>query len=411
MTPGGAEARCGTIAIVGRPNVGKSTLLNALVGQKISITSRKAQTTRHRIVGVRTRGAAQFVFVDTPGFQTRHGQALNRNLNRAVRSSLGDVDLVLLLVEAGRFGPDDARVVELLPTGVPVILVANKLDTVRRRGDLLPWLQKLPEQHTFAEYVPMSAERSADVERLLDIIEPRLPQQAWIHDPDALTDRNERFLAGEIVREKLFRLIGDELPYTSTVVVDRFEEEEAPPRKGPCSPRSTSRMFGPVGRCICDLLAHCDPRRGVRCTPLYRCARCVTRRRCARCAHFRRVAECVGDGVQLSRNEGAARDEVAATGSRWPFRARDARERSALSNLQPVSTVAHVQDPSSSIDACGRGPAGRIDRTDLPLRQMASGKPAHLHSHHGRSSAPGLRPAGNATLRRGRELSRVSTRH
>jgi GTP-binding protein Era len=231
MTPGGAEARCGTIAIVGRPNVGKSTLLNALVGQKISITSRKAQTTRHRIVGVRTRGAAQFVFVDTPGFQTRHGQALNRNLNRAVRSSLGDVDLVLLLVEAGRFGPDDARVVELLPTGVPVILVANKLDTVRRRGDLLPWLQKLPEQHTFAEYVPMSAERSADVERLLDIIEPRLPQQAWIHDPDALTDRNERFLAGEIVREKLFRLTGDELPYTSTVVVDRFEEEEASPRK------------------------------------------------------------------------------------------------------------------------------------------------------------------------------------
>ena len=231
MTPGGAEARCGTIAIVGRSNVGKSTLLNALVGQKISITSRKAQTTRHRIVGVRTRGAAQFVFVDTPGFQTRHGQALNRNLNRAVRSSLGDVDLVLLLVEAGRFGPDDARVVELLPTGVPVILVANKLDTVRRRGDLLPWLQKLPEQHTFAEYVPMSAERSADVERLLDIIEPRLPQQAWIHDPDALTDRNERFLAGEIVREKLFRLTGDELPYTSTVVVDRFEEEEASPRK------------------------------------------------------------------------------------------------------------------------------------------------------------------------------------
>jgi len=220
------------VAIVGRPNVGKSTLVNALVGQKISITSRKAQTTRHRIVGVRTRGTAQFVFVDTPGFQTRHGQALNRNLNRAVRSSLADVDLVLLLVEAGRFGPDDAHVVELLPAGVPAILVANKLDAVRRREDLLPWLQKLPEQHGFAEYVPMSAERSADVERLLDIIEPHLPQRAWLHDPDALTDRNERFLAGEIVREKLFRLTGDELPYTSTVVVDRFEED-ASPRKAP----------------------------------------------------------------------------------------------------------------------------------------------------------------------------------
>jgi GTP-binding protein Era len=226
----GAVTRCGTVAIVGKPNVGKSTLLNALVGQKISITSRKAQTTRHRIVGVRTRGAAQFVFVDTPGFQTRHGQALNRNLNRAVRGSLADVDLVLVVVEAGRFGADDAQVLELLPAGVPSILVANKLDTVKRREDLLPWLQKLPEQHAFAEYVPMSAERAADVERLLDIIEPHLPQQAWSHDPEALTDRNERFLAGEIVREKLFRLTGDELPYTSTVVVDRFEEEDGSAR-------------------------------------------------------------------------------------------------------------------------------------------------------------------------------------
>ncbi|HET9207080.1 MAG TPA: GTPase Era [Burkholderiaceae bacterium] len=230
---GGAGTRCGTVAIVGRPNVGKSTLLNALVGQKISITSRKAQTTRHRIVGVRTRGNTQFVFVDTPGFQTRHGQPLNRNLNRAVRSSLADVDLVLLLVEAGRFGADDARVVDLLPEGVPAILVANKLDSVRRRGDLLPWLQQLPQHHDFAEYVPMSAERSADVERLLDIIEPRLPQQPWIHEADALTDRNERFLAGEIVREKLFRLTGDELPYTSTVVIDRFEEQPAEPSRQP----------------------------------------------------------------------------------------------------------------------------------------------------------------------------------
>ena len=230
IASGSADTRCGTVAIVGRPNVGKSTLLNALVGQKISITSRKAQTTRHRIVGVRTRGDTQFVFVDTPGFQTRHGQPLNRNLNRAVRSSLADVDLVLLVVEAGRFGSDDAQVVALLPEGVPTILVANKLDTVRRRDDLLPWLQQLPQRHDFAEYVPMSAERAADVERLLDIIEPRLPRQPWIHEADALTDRNERFLAGEIVREKLFRLTGDELPYTSTVVIDRFEEQAAEPR-------------------------------------------------------------------------------------------------------------------------------------------------------------------------------------
>src|SRR5262245_22419459 len=189
----GASTRCGTVAIVGKPNVGKSTLLNALVGQKISITSRKAQTTRHRIVGVRTRGAAQLVFVDTPGFQTRHGQALNRHLNRAVRGSLADVDVVLLIVEAGHFATDDARGVELLARGVPVILVANKLDTVRRRVDLLPWLKSLPERGEFAEYVPMSAERAADVERLLDVIEPYLPVGAWLHDADALTDRNERF--------------------------------------------------------------------------------------------------------------------------------------------------------------------------------------------------------------------------
>jgi len=234
----GATTRCGTVAIVGRPNVGKSTLLNALVGQKISITSRKAQTTRHRIVGVRTRGVAQFVFVDTPGFQTRHAQALNRNLNRAVRTSLADVDLVLLVVEAGRFGKEDRQVVALLQPGVPAILVANKLDLVHRRADLLPWLQGLPQHHAFAEYVPMSAERSADIERLLDIIEPHLPQARWQHDPDALTDRNERFLAAEIVREKLFRLTGDELPYTSTVVLDRFEEwdAEAPAKRRQRSP-------------------------------------------------------------------------------------------------------------------------------------------------------------------------------
>ena len=235
-----ASTRCGTVAIVGRPNVGKSTLLNALVGQKISITSRKAQTTRHRIVGVRTRGAAQFVFVDTPGFQTRHAQALNRNLNRAVRTSLADVDLVLLVAEAGRFGRADQQVVALLPAGVPTILVANKLDLVHRRAELLPWLQALPQQHAFAEYVPMSAERGADVERLLDIIEPHLPERAWVHDPDALTDRDERFLAAEIVREKLFRLTGEELPYTSTVVIDRFEEWDAE------APGSRPRTANPV---------------------------------------------------------------------------------------------------------------------------------------------------------------------
>ncbi|HNJ82722.1 MAG TPA: GTPase Era, partial [Piscinibacter sp.] len=214
--------RCGLIAIVGRPNVGKSTLLNALVGQKISITSDKAQTTRHRITGIRTVGDTQFVFVDTPGFQTRHSAALNRTLNRTVQGVLADVDVVLFVVEAGRFGLDDAKVLSLIQgeglAGKPVFLIANKLDAVQRRTEMLPWLKSMQERHAFAEYVPLSAKKAADMERLLQIIRPYLPEQGWFYEEDALTDRSERFLASEIIREKLFRLTGDELPYTSTVV-------------------------------------------------------------------------------------------------------------------------------------------------------------------------------------------------
>ncbi len=227
---GSADAgtqRCGLVAIVGRPNVGKSTLLNALVEQKISITSDKAQTTRHRITGIRARGTAQFVFVDTPGFQTRHVAALNRSLNRAVTGTLADVDVVLLVVEAGRFDADDATVLALLRHGKPVLLVANKLDEVTRRSDLAPWLQQMQRRHPFAEFVPMSARKTADADRLLTIVEPYLPVQSWLYEADALTDRSDRFLAAEIVREKLFRLTGDELPYTSTVVIDKYEEEGA----------------------------------------------------------------------------------------------------------------------------------------------------------------------------------------
>ena len=218
--------RCGLVAIVGRPNVGKSTLLNALVGQKVSITSRKAQTTRHRITGIRTLGATQFVFVDTPGFQMKHGTALHRTLNRTVVASLAEVDVVLFVVEAGRFGLDDAKVLALLPPGKPALLVANKLDAIKRRQDLLPWLQGMQERHPFSEFVPMSARKDADVQRLFEILAPHLPEGPWLHEPDALTDRNDRFLASEIIREKLFRLTGDELPYSCTVVIDKFEESE-----------------------------------------------------------------------------------------------------------------------------------------------------------------------------------------
>jgi GTPase len=225
------EQRCGAIAIVGRPNVGKSTLLNALVGQKISITSRKAQTTRHRITGIRTIGHSQFVFVDTPGFQTRHSKALNRSLNKAVLGAVADVDLVLFVVEAGKFTLADAKVLALLKPGVPAVLVANKLDQVHRRGDLAPWLRGMQQRHDFAEFVPMSSKNPKDVERLFSIFEKYLPQQQWWYAPDELTDRTENFLAAETVREKLFRFTGDELPYTSTVVVDRFEEEPSPSHK------------------------------------------------------------------------------------------------------------------------------------------------------------------------------------
>jgi GTP-binding protein Era len=217
--------RCGLIAIVGKPNVGKSTLLNALVGQKISITSRKAQTTRHRITGMRTLGPTQFVFVDTPGFQTRHGNALNRSLNKTVVGAVADVDLIVFVVEAGQFNLADAKVLSLLPEKTPAILLANKFDLIHRRAEIAPWLRQMQERHNFAEFVPMSANNARDIERLFGICEKYLPVQPWMYGADELTDRSDRFMAAEIIREKLFRLTGDELPYTSTVIIDKYEEE------------------------------------------------------------------------------------------------------------------------------------------------------------------------------------------
>ena len=217
--------RCGLIAIVGKPNVGKSTLLNALVGQKISITSRKAQTTRHRILGIRTQGMAQCVFSDTPGFQTIHSNALNKSLNKTVSGTVSGVDLVLLVVEAGSFRPADEKVLKLLSGNAKVILIANKYDTYHRRADVAPWLQEMQTQYNYAEIIPMSAKNAKDIERLLAVCEKYLPEQPWIYAEDELTDRSEKFMAAEMVREKLFRLTGDELPYTSTVVIDQFSEE------------------------------------------------------------------------------------------------------------------------------------------------------------------------------------------
>jgi GTP-binding protein Era len=209
-----ADQRCGLIAIVGKPNVGKSTLL-------------KAQTTRHRITGMRTLGAAQYVFVDTPGFQTRHANALNRSLNKTVIGAVSDVDLIVMVVEAGQFNLADAKVLALLPKGVPALLLANKVDQVHRRSELAPWLRDMQQRHDFAEFVPMSAKNAKDIDRLLVICQKYLPEQPWMYGADELTDRSERFMAAEIVREKLFRLTGDELPYTSTVIIDQYQEEGA----------------------------------------------------------------------------------------------------------------------------------------------------------------------------------------
>lgn len=217
--------RCGYIAIIGRPNVGKSTLMNALIGAKVSITSRKAQTTRHRITGIQTLDDAQFIYVDTPGFQTRHANALNKTLNKTVTNTLDSSDVILYVIEAGTFGPADQQVLELLPKQVPVILVINKSDRSKDKAVLLPFAQQVAAKHDFAAVVPVSAKLRFQLEGLQSEIKRLLPENAPIFDADDITDRSEKFLASEIVREKLFRFVGDELPYKSTVIIEQFEQE------------------------------------------------------------------------------------------------------------------------------------------------------------------------------------------
>jgi len=216
--------RCGAIALIGRPNVGKSTLLNALLGQKLSITSRKPQTTRHCLRGVLTTQTAQFIFVDTPGFQTRHRSVLNRVMNRAVRGTLESVDVSALVVEAAVFGPEDRALLKLARAGTPLVLVVNKIDLSDPEG-LLPFLKKTESEAEFSEIVPVSARRRKGLDALLNALERHLPEQPAIHPEDDLTDRNEQFLAAELIREKLFRSLGEELPYSSGVEIEKFEEQ------------------------------------------------------------------------------------------------------------------------------------------------------------------------------------------
>lgn len=220
-----ADFRCGHVAIVGRPSVGKSTLMNALIGQKISITSKKPQTTRHRIIGIDTEADAQFAFVDTPGFQTKHRSRLNDRLNRAVRESLADVDAVVLVLDATRLTEADRAVADLLPAKVPAIAALNKIDLVTNKEALLPRLAEVAQLHAFAAIVPISAERGAQLAQLKAEIAKVLPVSPPLYPEDDLTDRDERFLAAEYIREKIFRKLGDEVPYSTTVGIESFVVE------------------------------------------------------------------------------------------------------------------------------------------------------------------------------------------
>lgn len=217
--------RTGYLAVIGRPNVGKSTLMNCLVGAKVSITSKKAQTTRHRIHGVLTTADNQFIFVDTPGFQTSHTNALNRLMNRSVTSSFADVDVILLVIEAGRWGAGEETLMAMLPAEKPIILVINKIDRLADKGKLLPFIAQVSALHTFNEIVPLSAEKGVGTEALLAAVAKYLPVMPPIFDADDITDRSERFLAAEILREKLFRNLGEELPYGLAVEIEKFEQE------------------------------------------------------------------------------------------------------------------------------------------------------------------------------------------
>ena len=215
----------GYIAIVGRPNVGKSTLLNRLVGQNVSITSKKAQTTRHRINGVLTDEQSQFIFVDTPGFQMQYMNKLNSVMNRTVTKSMNGVDVVIFVIEALYFDERDEHVLKLLPVDKPVILAINKVDRISDKSRLLPFLEKLSKVFSFSAMIPVSAERGTQTQELIEAIRPYLPEGQPLFSRDEATDRSERFLAAELIREKLFRLLWDEIPYSTSVAIDQFTNE------------------------------------------------------------------------------------------------------------------------------------------------------------------------------------------
>ena len=221
----GAPQRCGHVAILGRPNVGKSTLLNGVLRQKLSITSRKPQTTRHNLLGIDTDGARQAIYVDTPGIHADATREINRRMVRAAASVVADVDLAVMLVDRDRWTEEDALVLmHIERSGTPAFAAINKVDLLRDKAALLPVIDRLARMGAFAEILPISALRRNGIEAFRQAVLARLPERAHLFPPDALTDRSERFLAGEIIREKLMRRLGDELPHRAAVTVESFEE-------------------------------------------------------------------------------------------------------------------------------------------------------------------------------------------
>ncbi|VAW78908.1 GTP-binding protein Era [hydrothermal vent metagenome] len=221
------DFRCGFVALVGRPNVGKSTIINRLVGQKISITSRRPQTTRHRILGIKTDAQSQIIFVDTPGMHANQPRAMNRYLNRAAFDSLADVDVAVFVVEGTRWQNDDDWILERLKNlSCPVIAAVNKIDHVDNKELLLPALQALSSRFEFAEIIPVSARKGDQLQQLEAAVLARLPEAPPFYNKDQVTDRSERFLAAELVREKLFRKLGEEIPYGLTVEIESFKQEK-----------------------------------------------------------------------------------------------------------------------------------------------------------------------------------------
>ncbi len=228
------KTRTGFIAVVGRPNVGKSTLTNALIGSKISIVSRKAQTTRHRIHGVLTKDDTQFVFVDTPGFQTRHGGTMNRMMNRVVTQALADVDVIVHVVEAGKWSEGDEQIVPLLPSSKKCILVVSKVDMLKDKNALFDFVSRIMGKFAYDAVVPVSSVKHIQLDTLLAEISQRLPLGEFMFEEDALTDRSMRFIASELIREKIFRLVGDELPYACTVAIEQWDEDAEGARIAAC---------------------------------------------------------------------------------------------------------------------------------------------------------------------------------